>query len=373
MNLSVYTSLFAKGSYSLQVEQLFPLQQLDVRVVYYLLIASLLASITLLLIFILYIRRIAISARDTRADNLKFKYQYLIYEALVESQAENGANAQQLIVEKLKKEVAKGKLHKQILVDLVIDLKKNFSGDSEKQLVQLYQSLHLFEYSLQKLDSRRWDVQAKGIRELMEMDYAPLDTQLIVDKLRFASNVTVAQEAQIALIKLEKHPLAFLNDLENPLTDWQQISIHHLLSKIDRKFIPDFTTCLSSTNESVVKFVLRMIAEFDQKQAEFKVMECLYHPSIAIKEEAILTLIKLEAKNALPQIIEACQDCHISSYLDVIKAVHDWDETAHIAHIVPLAEHPCLEIQQAVQFTIKKLTQTAREKGTSIKSAYNNN
>lgn len=371
MKLFLFVSDLAKGPYCLLTEPLSDLQQYDLKTIFCLLLAALLASVGLLFILILYIRRIVISARDNKINKLKFKYQYLIYEALVESQRENGVTAQQFIVEKLKKEISKAKLHKQVLIDLIIDLKKNFSGDSEQQFVQLYQSLHLSQYSLKKLDNRRWDVQAKGIRELTEMDHDRFATQLAITSLRYARNPTVAQEAQIASVRMEKNPLFFLADLESPLTEWQQINLHHLLLKVNRKFIPNFRLWLSSPNESVVLFALRMIADFEQKQAEPKVIQCLFHQSVHIREEAIQTLIKLEAKNALPQVIEVCQSCHKSSYLQMLKAVTQWGDSAHITLIAPLLEHPYSEINQAAQYTIAKLKQTIRGAGTSPETASN--
>lgn len=286
MKLLLFNSYLGKGLYGLQTEQLCSF------------LAIFLASASLFFIFILYIRRIAISTRDSKTNNLKFKYQYLIYEALVESETENGATAQKLIVEKLKKEVAKTKLHKQVLIDLIIDLKKNFLGDSEKQFLQLYKDLHLSQYSFEKLESHRWDVQAKGIRELTEMNHTDFDTQLAITKMRNARNHTVAQEAQIASVRMEERPLSFLHDLKSPLTEWQQINLHHLLLKTNRKFIPDFTLWLSSSNESVVLFALKMIADFEQKQSEPKVLQCLSHQSMLIREEATQTLLKIKSKTS---------------------------------------------------------------------------
>ncbi len=124
-----------------------PLPAADSQTMIYFLVAALLTVISLIMILILYIRRIKINARDKKIQSLHFSYQYLIYEALVESQAAHN-KAQQLIVEKLKKEVYKTKLHRQTLADLIINLKRNFSGDAEKQFVQLYHLLNLSQYSL---------------------------------------------------------------------------------------------------------------------------------------------------------------------------------------------------------------------------------
>ncbi len=262
----------------------------------YFLVAALLAFFSLIMIFILYVRRIMINARDKKIQALQFSFQYLIYEALVESQATQG-KAQQLIVEKLKKEACKSSLHQQTLADLIINLKRNFSGDAEKQFVQLYHLLHLSQYSLKKLRARRWDVRVKGIRELVEMKQDHLDTQLAITNLITDKNPVVAQEAQMASIVMENTPLDFLYHLQQPLTAWHELSLHHLLLKLDPKLVPVFTPWLSSSNESVVLFSLKMIAYFEQQQACGQVVQCLSHPAASVREEASCTLSRLTLRH----------------------------------------------------------------------------
>ncbi len=316
-----------------------------------------LALASFLFILILYIRRTIINARNKKIDYLKFRFQYLIYDAMVESQTDKEDTVERLMIEKLKKEVLKTKLHKQVLADLIIDLKQNFSGEAEQQFIQLYQALGLSDFSFKKLHTSRWDAQAKGIRELAEMDYEYYKTQVAIMGLRYVKNKTVAQEAQIASVRIEKKPLLFLYDLQKPLNEWEQINLHHFLLKLDRKFIPDFTQWLSSENESVVQFALKMIADFEQKQAEPSVIDCLEHPSVSVKEEAIRSLLKLEVKKALPQILATCQHCHEQMYLETIEVVDQWRDPDHIILLESLLQHPSALVNQMVRHTIDRLSQ----------------
>lgn len=331
------------------------LQQSGVSTSLYLYTAICFALIGFLFIIVLYTRRILISAKDNKIKELKFRYQYLIYEALIESQNDDRTAASQLIVEKLKKDSLETDLHKQVLADLIIDLKKNFSGESAKQFIHLYQALNLSNYSLKKLEVRQWDIQAKGIRELTEMDPDHYDTQLAITGLRYAKNRTVAQEAQIACVRLEKSSLSFLNGLQQPLTEWQQISLHHSLLKTDRKSLPDFTRWLTSSNESVVLFSLKMIADFEQKYAEPQVVQCLQHVLISIREEAIRTLIKLHTKEALPQILYTGQTCSETVFLAAIKATGLTGSIQHVPLLEPLLQHHSINICQEAERAIARL------------------
>lgn len=368
--IQVISHFFTNSNYILG-DRISIWQHTDLSTWLYFYTAVLLAMLGLLFITILYARRILISRKDKKIKDLKFRYQYLIYEALIESQAGNGTT-NQLIIEKLKKDVRQTSLHKQVLVDLIIDLKKNFSGESEKQFIQLYHALNLSRFSLAKLEAKRWDIQAKGIRELTEMSPDHYETQLAITGLRSAKSRAVAQEAQLASVRMEKNPLSFLRDLQHPLTEWQQIHLHNSLLKTDRKFLPDFTQWLSSANEGVVLFALKMIADFEQQKAEEQVVQCLQHDYISVREEAIRTLIRFRASHTLPHILETCRSCSEDIYLAAIKAAGRMGNTQHVALLEPLLQHPLGKIRLASEHAIKRLKhlapQTVKINGEIIKN-----
>lgn len=339
------------------------LYQDNIMTNYFILTAASLAGISLLLVCILYIRRSVITIRDNKVSKLKFRYQYLIYDALVESQTEQSLTAQDIIVNKLKKEISQGSLHKQVLIDLIIDLKKNFTGDSEKQFTQLYHALSLPKYSLNKLNHYRWDVQAKGIKELTEINYNSLRTQLAINNLTLAKNDAVSHEAQVASVRLRKAPLQFLQNLQAPLTEWQQINLHNILLKLEKRFVPDFTKWLSSPNTSVVIFSLRMIADFEQKKAAPDVVSSLLHKLPEVREETVKTLIQLNARDFLPQIINASQSCSQSVISQVLEAMELWGTHGQHTFLESLKTNSSTEIREkATMLLAKQVSQNYSEK-----------
>ncbi len=324
------------------------LYQGDDNIAYFIILASILACISLLLICILYIRRSMMTIRGNKVDQLKFRYQYLIYDALVESQTEQGLIAQDLIIDKLKKEIAKGNLQKQVLIDLIIDLKKNFTGDSEKQFMHLYYALNLPAYSLKKLNHYSWDVQAKGIKELTEIKYACPEVQLAIANLVYSKKDIVSQEARIASIRLRKDPLQFLQNLQTPLTEWQQINLHHMLMKFEKNLMPDFTRWLSSSNTSVVVFSLRMIADFEQTHTAQYLLPTLLHKDPEVREETIKTLIQLDTQDLLPQMISASQTCSHPTILRLLEAMQVWGTDNQHSFLETLKTSSSEEIREKV-------------------------
>lgn len=312
------------------------------------------ACISLLLVCILYIRRSIVALRDNKIKKLKFRYQYLIYDALVESQTERGLMAQDIIIHKLKKEISQSNLHKQVLIDLIIDLKKNFTGDSEKQFTQLYYALNLPEYSLKKLSHHRWDVQAKGIKELTEINYNSSTTQLAIGNLASTKNDAVSQEVRLASIRLREDPLQFLHNLQTPLTEWQQINLHHTLLKLEKGFVPDFTKWLPSSNISIAIFSLRMIADFEQKNAAPDVAPFLLHKLPEVREEAIKTLIQLDARDFLPQIVNASQSCSQSVILQVLEVIKVSDIHHQHVFLESLKTNSSVEIRKKAAMLLSK-------------------
>jgi hypothetical protein len=61
----------------------------------------------------------------------------------------------------------------------------------------------------------------------------------------------------------QNNPLSFLNDLEVPLTLWQQIYIEDAL-KHHQGEIPDFSQWLEHPQSSVVIFSIKLIADYNQ-------------------------------------------------------------------------------------------------------------
>lgn len=248
----------------------------------------------LLFLSVIYLRRNMRLDRSQKIKDYQFKYQLLIYEAIIESQEISASESISMITDKFRNHGLKSQLSKQALIHLMINLKKSFSGQFERQIDLLYRELALYEVSLKKVKKGKWSRQAQGIRELAAMNYQ--EAWLEIAKLRHSRNKVLAQEAQMASIKLaEGKPLYFLDNYTKPISLWQQINFYHYLLKINKSSLPDFQRWLSSENESVVIFSLKMIRVFHQVEAAPAVASLLKHSSFQVKLQAIQTLTKLES------------------------------------------------------------------------------
>lgn len=184
---------------------------------------------------------------------------------------------------------------RQVAIDELTNCKKNFSGVVAENIVALYNKLGLREDSLKKMQNKRkWHMQARGIQELYLMDQKNLLTKIYRETN--SKNEFVRSEAQIAIIYMTGfNGLRFLDVISYPLTLWQQIKLLEQLRLFGKKEdlsdrIPQW---LQSKNETVVVFALRLAAEYQQYAVKDAVMDCLVHPSGAVRTRAIKTLIIL--------------------------------------------------------------------------------
>jgi hypothetical protein len=184
---------------------------------------------------------------------------------------------------------------RQVAIDELIQCKKNFSGLVAENIIMLYNQLGLREDSLRKMKTKRkWYLQARGIQELYLMDQKNLLTKIYRETN--SENDFVRSEAQIAVIHLTGfNGLRFLDVISYPLTLWQQIKLLEQLKLFGKKEdlsdrIPKW---LQSKNDTVVVFALRLAAEYQQFAVSEAIMNCLVHPAIIVRTQAIKTLIVL--------------------------------------------------------------------------------
>ncbi len=184
---------------------------------------------------------------------------------------------------------------RQVAIDELTNCKKNFSGIVAENIVALYNKLGLREDSLEKMQNKRkWYLQARGIQELYLMDQKNLLTKIYRETN--SENEFVRSEAQIAIIYMTGfNGLRFLDVISYPLTLWQQIKLLEQLRLFGKKedLSDRLPKWLQSKNETVVVFALRLAAEYQQYAVKDAIMNCLVHPSDAVRTRAIKTLIVL--------------------------------------------------------------------------------
>jgi hypothetical protein len=223
---------------------------------------------------------------------------------------------------KIRKEYLSNRFRREVFLDTLTKLQTNIVGKSAERLKSLYIGLRLHRRSLKKLNSSSWNVAAKGIVELAEMDmkeYLEEIRSFINHK-----NPILRSEAQIALIQLEyATPFSFLNDLREPILDWQQSKLAHVSEQLDISSIPEFSQWLDNKEDSIVIFCIRMISLHNQFNASEKLITMLKddRTSERVRGAIIFAIRQLELYDTTVYLMDIFPNESLVNKQEIIKTL----------------------------------------------------
>ena len=225
---------------------------------------------------------------------------------------------------------------KQVLIDEIMQLYANLSGEISNKLRELYVDLGLDNESVQKTKSPQWHIRAKGFRELAQMNIRVVNDE--IEKCLNSTNNVLRMEAQLALVRLNfDDPFFFLDKLEQTFTSWEQLHVYEMIQRYQIS-VPNFTRWINSRNESVVVFCLRMIRAFKQGDTYAQILPLLKSHSKEIREETIITLGELENPDVLPVLKEKFPGEEQSSKVLILKAMTKLPDESNIEFLRQVLE-----------------------------------
>ncbi|RRQ48320.1 HEAT repeat domain-containing protein [Maribacter algicola] len=215
------------------------------------------------------------------------------------------------------RELIKHAFDRKVLTEILMDLRKDVSGSTRKELFHIYQDLGLHEDAFKNLKSWRWEIISKGIFELTQMHveeaYKPI-TRFINDR-----RPTVRKQAEIAVVSLKREGITFfLDHTKYKISEWQQLKLLDVVRNQEDYIAPPFRLWLTSKNNHVVLFALRLIKHYNQNDANSSLITLVNHKSNYIKREAIHCIKEFNITEALP----------------VLKSVFDKNSTDIRMHIL---------------------------------------
>lgn len=267
-------------------------------------------------IFLSYIR-LNFARNKKRHKLLNDKYQELLINFIYLTDEE--IKEKKALQNQLQKAV-KNKFEREVIQKLILKLHADLSGELATFLEELYSNLNLVYYSLKKMKSNVWYIKIKGIREVTQMKVKGVYGETL--KLINHDNILLRNEAQLTMVKLYQFKgLAFLDKLEFPITEWQQLQLIEEIQSIRNEEIPDLTQWLKSENEYVVIFALKLVKLFNQIQTQDLLLKLIMHPSKLVRKNAIAVLeyFKIdESKTLLKQIFSKSD---IDTQRNIIQAL----------------------------------------------------
>jgi len=210
---------------------------------------------------------------------------------------------------------------RQVVIDIIIQYRKNFRGEVGELLRKLYIDMNLQKDSFDKMKTLRWDKKIKAVMELTQMDIPISDVTIL--PLTNSTNPSLRAAARNAYIQLSKNePFKFFDIATEPLLPWDQLDMFKIITTTKDIAIPNFSRWVSySTNKSIVSFCLKLIAHYDQQSAIPSVMELLNNKDHYFRADAINCLGKLSAEVAEERMVRIYNSQPLNCQIEILKAL----------------------------------------------------
>lgn len=291
------------------------------------------------------------------------------------------------------RELLNDDFNRKILIDILMDLRKDLSGATLGKLFELYQSLGLHHDSYKKLESWGWHTISKGILELTQMQVE--ESYGFVAKFINHKRSTIRKQAEMAIITLNNEGLNyFLDTTTYRISEWQQLKILEVLKNKSDFQPPSFQHWLISKNKDVVLFALRLMGHYNQSDGNQALIELLKHKKSEIKAAAINCIKEfyvVEAVETLKLVFwNSTVDVKIN-ILDTLASLGSMDDieflksiaakesnfnvkskaSASINAIAPMSVMPTLDVQSVDKFKVPAdiLIETVEQKDEQTTSS----
>lgn len=228
--------------------------------------------------------------------------------------------------------------NRKILVQILLDLRKDVSGDTQKQLFKLYRDLGLEKDAFKKLESWRWELVSKGILELTMMQVE--EAYSFIVKFINDRRGTIRKQAEIATVTLKSDGISyFLDTTKYKISEWQQLKLLDVLRNNNDFEPPRFKAWLTSTNTHVVLFALRLIKYYNQNDASASLIELVKHKDRQVKQQAIDCIKEFHITEALPTLKGVFPKCTVDTKLGILGAIAELGDTSEIEFLQAVAQH----------------------------------
>jgi hypothetical protein len=304
--------------------------------------------------FIIFIRRVRQAFLNVKVLKWKADIDNILTSSLIVFNSEDYQEDDiQRITADLQQLPMKKAIVRQLVINELIFLHKNFSGKVNTLIRDLYVSLKLEKHSKRKLKSWRWHKKAEGIEELSELGVESVANQLL--KFVNSKNITLRMQAQSGYLQLSKtNPFVFLDYTNQTILHWHQINLMEVLNRRKDIPLPLFSKWFNSPNESIVIFCIRLMVRFHQMESVKELLKLIKHPSEQVRKEMIIAigeLILVDSERHLTiHFLNESQACR----LEIIKTVGKIASGEELDFLSRLIYSPDFEIRFEAAKALKR-------------------
>lgn len=207
-----------------------------------------------------------------------------------------------------------------LFLQKLVDSEKKFSGMAKDKIKGLFNQYGLHREAEQKLGRKKAFLIAGGIQELTVMD----STDALPRISGFLSHPSpqVYQEAQYAMVSLKGFEgLAFLDTAEGKISEWQQLRLLLSVTTIPEDSVPPIKSWLTSPNDSVVVFTLKLIRKFQLLSFYSDIIGLSEHASSEVRIRAVQTLLSLDNPSTMDALTEIYPRQPLEVQAEILRAM----------------------------------------------------
>ena len=235
------------------------------------------------------------------------------------------------------RELLKNEFNRKVLTEILLDLRKDVSGDTKVRLFKLYQDLGLEKDAFEKLESWRWEVISKGISHLTQMHVA--SAYSFITKFINHRKSTIRKQAEIAIVTLKAEGINyFLDTTRYKISEWQQVKLLEVIRNQEDLDPPRFKMWLTSNNKHVVLFALRLIKYYNQNDANTSLIELVKHKNNQIKAEALNCIKEFNVVEALPILKQVFSKCNVDIKIGILGAIGDLGSSSDVSFLKEISQ-----------------------------------
>ena len=240
--------------------------------------------------------------------------------------------------------LVKDKVGRKILLQLLVDLKRQINGTGGENLVKLYMQMNLHNDSLQKLRSKAWHIKIAGIQELATMEQLPHTDKIF--RLTNDNNEYIRMEAQRAMVNMYGYKgLRFLNVITRPMSDWHQLMLLDLLQHHPDQESPELLSWLHSREPTITCFILKIIAAQQDRKYIDDIKLYLFSMNLAIQEHSLKALAEMSLPLDEELILEIFRGNSPALQRLVIKSILKTGQDVSLHLYCSLQEHVHPEVR----------------------------
>jgi HEAT repeat protein len=278
---------------------------------------------------------------------------FIISYLYAEVEGLNCSPEQEIIVNNVKKSTI-DPYKRDVFITTLLKLQKEISGETTDVIQKLYFQTGIANYTISNLNSKKWYILAKSIRELSQLRVKEVHDEIITNLNH--TRKEVRKESQLYLVNLFYFKgLDFLDDERTQLSEWDQIQILEALQGFNDKQSFDIIKWLNSPNDSVVDFALKITKIYNQFEAKDKLLDLLNHANKSIRIKVIDVLTHLYVIEANVILKNNFIDLSLNEQIAFFKMLEKTFEPNDEPFLLEQVKHENFEIKLLALRILKKL------------------